>query len=107
MATRLRVLLTNIIQLMAKIFGAIEINVNRCKGCDLCVEACPCDVIALNKREVNERGYLFAHVVNADRCIGCAACAMVCPDSCIEVYRFVDTLPGKVTHNEVNKAACA
>ena len=76
---------------MAKIYGAVEINVNRCKGCDLCVVACPCNVLALSKREVNERGYLFAQVVDAAKCIGCAACAMVCPDSCIEVYRLVDS----------------
>ncbi|MCH5248078.1 MAG: 4Fe-4S binding protein [Muribaculaceae bacterium] len=90
---------------MAKIFGAVEINRNRCKGCDLCVEACPCDVLALHKREVNERGYLFAHVVNPDACIGCGACAAVCPDSCIEVYRFVESLPRAEFKNNIVKEA--
>lgn len=92
---------------MAKIYGAVEINANRCKGCDLCVEACPCDVLALNKREVNARGYLFAHVINPQACIGCAACATVCPDACIEVYRVVDTASNKADKPEQNKAVRA
>lgn len=92
---------------MAKIHGAVEINSNRCKGCDLCVVACPCDVLALNKREVNARGYLFAYAANPDNCIGCAACAAVCPDSCIEVYRFVDTLPNKSGNELQTKAVRA
>lgn len=92
---------------MAKVFGAVEINKNRCKGCDLCVVACPCDVLALQQREVNERGYLYAHVVQPDRCIGCAACAMVCPDSCIEVYRVVDTQANPNQATNTKDAACA
>ena len=41
---------------MAKIKGAIVVDTERCKGCNLCVVACPLDVIALNK-EVNMKGY--------------------------------------------------
>lgn len=75
---------------MAKVIGTVEIEAERCKGCDLCVIACPVDVLALADKEVNDRGYHFALVNNADACIGCAACATVCPDGCIEVYRFVE-----------------
>lgn len=72
---------------MAKIKGAVTIDQNRCKGCDLCVVACPADVLKLQPKNVNDRGYNYAFVANPDACIGCAACAMVCPDACIEVYR--------------------
>ena len=44
---------------MAKIKGAIVVDTERCKGCNLCVVACPLDVIALNK-EVNMKGYNYA-----------------------------------------------
>ena len=44
---------------MAKIKGAIVVDTERCKGCNLCVVACPLDVIALNK-EVNMKGYSYA-----------------------------------------------
>ncbi|MBE6287833.1 MAG: 4Fe-4S dicluster domain-containing protein [Mediterranea massiliensis] len=71
---------------MAKIKGAIVVDTERCKGCNLCAVACPLDVISLSK-EVNVRGYNYAQESKADTCIGCASCAMVCPDGCISVYK--------------------
>ena len=75
---------------MAKIKGAVTVDEARCKGCDLCVVACPTSTLALKQREVNDRGYHFAYMAQPDACIGCAACALVCPDACIEVYRVVE-----------------
>ncbi|MCL1867355.1 MAG: 4Fe-4S binding protein [Paludibacter sp.] len=72
---------------MAKIKGAVTVDTERCKGCDLCVVACPSDVLALAK-DANAKGYNFSVVINADDCTGCAACAYVCPDACITVYRM-------------------
>ena len=74
---------------MAKIFGAVEIDTNRCKGCNLCVVACPADVLSLQPKEVNDCGYHFAYAVSEEKCFGCGSCAAVCPDACIEVYRVV------------------
>ncbi|MDE6176370.1 MAG: 4Fe-4S dicluster domain-containing protein [Paramuribaculum sp.] len=75
---------------MAKITGAVEIDDVRCKGCNLCVVACPTDVLNLQPKEVNDRGYHYAYPANPDNCIGCASCASVCPDSCITVWRVVN-----------------
>lgn len=71
---------------MGKMKGAIEIDVERCKGCALCVAACPLDVISMAKM-VNRNGYRYVEVTHQDNCIGCASCGMVCPDACITVYR--------------------
>ncbi|MCD7964113.1 MAG: 4Fe-4S binding protein [Rikenellaceae bacterium] len=71
---------------MAKIKGTIIVDTERCKGCAVCIEACPSNVIALN-REVNSKGYNYAYMEFPDKCVGCANCALVCPDSCITVYR--------------------
>lgn len=62
------------------------INTERCKGCSLCVVACPMHTLALTQKEVNHKGYAYCEEVN-DSCIGCASCAIVCPDGCISVYR--------------------
>jgi len=72
---------------MAKIKGSVIVNTERCKGCDLCVVACPTDVLELAK-EVNSKGYNFAVVNNPDECNGCASCGYVCPDGCITVYKI-------------------
>jgi len=71
---------------MAKLKGAVTVDTERCKGCDLCVVACPSGVLALSK-DANSKGYNFSNPANADECTGCAACAFVCPDACITVYR--------------------
>ena len=75
---------------MAKVFGAVEIDGKRCKGCNLCVVACPTHVLALQAKEVNDRGYRYAYAANPDACVGCTSCSAVCPDACIEVYRVVE-----------------
>ena len=71
---------------MAKVKGAVVVDTEVCKGCDLCVDACPEDVLALN-REVNSKGYHYSYMKNPDACTGCSNCAVVCPDTCITVYR--------------------
>jgi 2-oxoglutarate ferredoxin oxidoreductase subunit delta len=71
---------------MAKVRGDIVIDTERCKGCQVCVPACPNDVIAMSKN-VNSKGYRYAETTN-DECIGCANCAIVCPDGVITVYKL-------------------
>lgn len=72
---------------MSKVRGAIVVNAERCKGCQLCIVACPQDVIELAPKKVNVHGYPYVEPVNVGRCIGCSSCAIVCPDGCITVYR--------------------
>lgn len=71
---------------MAKVKGYIVVNEERCKGCEVCVGACPTEVIGM-AREVNMKGYHFAYMVNPEACTGCMNCAIVCPDGVITVYR--------------------
>lgn len=80
---------------MAK--GRIEIDVERCKGCELCRPACPPKVIDLAS-ELNGKGYRAVRYVDLHHdCTGCALCAVVCPDGCITVYR--DIPPKRNQHN--------
>ena len=71
---------------MAKVKGVIIVDVERCKGCEVCISACPTDVIGMSD-EVNKKGYRYAFMKNADACTGCSNCAIVCPDGVITVYR--------------------
>lgn len=63
----------------------IEINVERCKGCERCNDACPQKILAMSKK-LNAKGYNFAVIAEGTRCIGCRLCAISCPDTAIEVW---------------------
>jgi len=64
--------------------GKITIDFERCKGCALCLGACPNNVITISEKS-NSKGYFPAQPTGSN-CTGCANCAIVCPDCCIEVY---------------------
>jgi len=63
----------------------IRIDRNHCKGCELCVKACPQQIITMSK-DITVRGYFYAQVHDPSRCIGCRICAITCPDVAIEVH---------------------
>jgi 2-oxoglutarate ferredoxin oxidoreductase subunit delta len=65
--------------------GKIIIDVERCKGCSLCLTVCPNNVISISEKS-NSKGYFPAQSTGAN-CTGCTNCAIVCPDCAIEVYR--------------------
>lgn len=65
--------------------GTVKIDIETCKGCELCVEACPQESLAMSK-EINTKGYHYAVLIK-DNCTGCINCALVCPDAVITVYR--------------------
>ena len=58
-----------------------------CKGCGLCVTACPKGIVKLSETNINAKGYYPAEVLEMDKCIGCANCARMCPDCVITVER--------------------
>ncbi len=65
----------------------MTVNEDRCKGCKLCVSACPRGIVNLADDRINEKGYHPAQVLDMDRCTGCAMCATICPDVAIVVER--------------------
>lgn len=58
-----------------------------CKGCGMCVDACPRDIIALSKNRINNKGHHPAELLDEEKCIGCCSCAIMCPDTAITVER--------------------
>lgn len=76
--------------------GWIEVNELQCKGCELCVEACPQDVMSLDKTRLTPKGYHPVQL-HTEGCTGCAICAVVCPEAALTVYRQVETRPVTAT----------
>mgnify|MGYP000230657467 CR=1 FL=1 len=58
-------------------------NTALCKGCRLCVGACPVGAIT-PLSEINQKGYPIIEV-DQDKCIGCGSCYRMCPDYIFEV----------------------
>lgn len=71
-----------------RIKGWIEVNERYCKGCGLCIGACPQDVIKLDSDHLTAKGYHPA-MLFMEGCTGCAICAIICPEAAITVYREV------------------
>ncbi len=70
----------------------VKIDINYCKGCELCVQVCPTHILEMSK-EINLKGYFYARLNEPTHCIGCQLCAIMCPDVAIKVQshgtRFV------------------
>jgi 2-oxoglutarate ferredoxin oxidoreductase subunit delta len=73
--------------------GTIRIDTEACKGCELCITACPPRVLSMSE-PVNRAG--FHYPLLEPGCTGCAACLFVCPDFCFEVYRFAQPVLSEV-----------
>ena len=70
---------------IVKTRGTVTINPQLCKGCELCVPACPPHVLTMSS-DVNHMGYRYPELHPG--CTGCAACLLVCPDFVFGVYRY-------------------
>jgi len=67
--------------------GRPYIDPEMCKGCELCVAACPQSVLSMSEK-ANSQGNPYPEYDPAGVCTACKACAVICPDSAIEIYKF-------------------
>ena len=59
----------------------------KCKGCGLCVAACPQKIVAQESGTLNKKGYNYASCREPAKCKSCAFCAITCPDLVITVTK--------------------
>ena len=65
----------------------VTFETDRCKGCGLCVSACPKKILQIDRVRLNKKGHPVAVCTDEAACIGCASCAIMCPDCVITVER--------------------
>jgi 2-oxoglutarate ferredoxin oxidoreductase subunit delta len=68
-----------------KVKGRVEIDIQRCKGCELCTTACRENALQISG-SINHKGYRYI-IADNSVCTGCVNCALVCPDAVITVFR--------------------
>ena len=66
--------------------GTLVIDTEACKGCELCIDACPPRVLVMTETVNNTRGYRYPELLAG--CIACQACTAICPDFVFQVYRY-------------------
>lgn len=71
--------------------GAVSIDEERCKGCELCIPACPVSVLRMSNNR-NQKGFLVPELL--DGCTGCTACQLICPDFVFAVFKFTPLTAG-------------
>ena len=69
--------------------GRPEFDHDRCKGCTLCIGACPEKILSMSRNSFNRLGQPYATCFDESRCTACMSCAIICPDMAIRIYRLV------------------
>lgn len=68
----------------------ISLIKDRCKGCELCTEFCPREILELS-HDYNENGYHYPKLKlgkNFTDCSGCNFCEIVCPEFAIIINKL-------------------
>ncbi len=67
--------------------ASVTVNEDLCKGCGLCISACPKNIMIISAAQINAKGYHTALCEKPEACIGCAFCATMCPEVAIRVEK--------------------
>jgi len=64
--------------------GRVYIIPVRCKGCRICIEFCPQQVLQQSE-ETNEKGYHYPEIApgKEGECVNCEFCTLICPEFAI------------------------
>ena len=62
----------------------VWVDTDRCKACNICVDACPAGVLSMKADPHSTLGANI-EVIAKDSCIGCNECELTCPDFAIYV----------------------
>ena len=64
----------------------VSVNDSKCKGCALCVSACPKKIMKISDK-ANQSGQYVAVCSDPPSCIGCKCCGIICPDDAITIEK--------------------
>ncbi len=62
------------------------LNTDKCKGCGLCVRACPKKLLTFGGT-LNAQGNVYPVMQDDAACVACSCCALNCPDMRITINK--------------------
>ena len=71
--------------------ATVTFRTDWCKGCGLCVDACPKGCLAIAADKINKKGYSPAVMEHPEKCIGCAFCA-TCARTASSLWRSKEVI---------------
>ena len=71
----------------------VSISAKFCKGCKLCLSACPRKALKLTGRHT-DAGIEIIEWDSTMGCTGCLLCASMCPDAAITIEEVPETKTG-------------
>jgi 2-oxoglutarate ferredoxin oxidoreductase subunit delta len=66
--------------------GKPVIDIEKCKGCELCAEACPEKILEMSK-SFNKMGVSYPVCKDEEKCTICMQCALMCPEVAITIWK--------------------
>ncbi|MBD3807205.1 MAG: 4Fe-4S binding protein [Epsilonproteobacteria bacterium] len=81
----------------------VWVNTDRCKACDICVDACPAGVLSMQPQASSTLGAMIS-VIAPESCIGCNECELSCPDFAIYVAERSEFKFAKLTDAAKDRA---
>lgn len=72
----------------------LTIDIDRCKGCELCIAVCPRHTLAMSAT-LNAGGIHYPQITPAHDCLGCRQCAIICPEAAIEIEKIAGRPPAE------------
>lgn len=63
----------------------VRLIIDRCKGCGICVDACPHDLLQFSGKH-NKKGYEYVVLTDNDACTSCTQCAVMCPEIALHIF---------------------
>ncbi len=62
--------------------GMVEVDAGTCKGCELCVKACPASALEIHEGKARM-------VEELPMCMSCGDCAALCPEGAIRQVKYI------------------